>query len=36
MEGPHSTVLSVKMADALASYIFQFKNLKIVNVTKKS
>ena len=36
MVGPHPTVLSVKMADALASYIsnykFQFKfSLKIEN-----
>ena len=43
MEGPHPTVLSVKMADTLSSYIpnykFQFKfNLKIeiVNFKKKS
>ena len=44
MEGPHPTVPSVKMADALASYLssynlqfkFNLKIEKIINFNKKS
>ena len=40
MEGPHPTVSSVKMADALTSYIFNYKfqfkfSLKIENCELK-
>ena len=41
MEGTHPTVSSVKMADALASYILNYKikfslRIKIVNFNEKS